>query len=144
MHAQLPWEAASEQILERSKRGGEHINPLFKQFCEEGEQYFSKSATEGNNQQGSNMEKSKEDIKRKYENAIRDYAILKEACAKELHILDLNKVGVEKDMRQILRNTAKYVGLAMPKNWESLVKDPFTRSNEENKEEAPTQHDPRK
>lgn len=62
-----------------------------------------------------------------YERTIRDYLVLREACAQELHILALNRVGQDKDMRSIIQNTAKHVGLSMPKGWQESVKDPFEK-----------------
>lgn len=39
--------------------------------------------------------------------------------------MDLNRVGVDKDLRSIIQQTARHVGLEMPKNWQETVKDPF-------------------
>ena len=39
----------------------------------------------------------------------------------------LNRVGQEKDLRAIIQNTAKHVGLSMPKGWREAVKDPFEK-----------------
>ena len=69
----------------------------------------------------------RETKRRLYERTIEEYLILREACENELHILGLNRVGQEKDMRSIIQNTAKHVGLQMPKGWEQKVKDPFSR-----------------
>jgi hypothetical protein len=32
-------------------------------------------------------------------------------------IMNLNRVGVEKDLRNIIHQTARHVGLEMPKGW---------------------------
>lgn len=64
-------------------------------------------------------------IVKKYDRAIQDYLVLREACFEELQIMQLNRVGVDKDMRNIIKQTARHVGLEMPKNWESTVRDPF-------------------
>lgn len=49
--------------------------------------------------------------------AIRDYLVLREACHEELNIMELNRVGVEKDLKNIIKQTARHVGLEMPKSW---------------------------
>jgi len=39
---------------------------------------------------------------------------MREAAAKEKAILELNRVGVEKNLKRILEQTAQHVGLKMP------------------------------
>jgi len=39
--------------------------------------------------------------------------------------MDLNRVGVEKDLKNIIKQTARHVGLEMPKKWQETIKDPF-------------------
>ena len=70
------------------------------------------------------------------ERPIADYLLLREAAAKELHIMSLNRVGVDKNLKSIIEQTAKHCGLQMPKQWNdtSAVKDPFTKQAEEKKE----------
>jgi len=51
--------------------------------------------------------------------------LFREACAKELHIMSLNRVGVDKNLKNIIEQTARHVGLQMPKEWSESVKDPF-------------------
>lgn len=36
----LPWVDVSTKIYEQSTRASEHINPLFKTFCDDGEAYL--------------------------------------------------------------------------------------------------------
>jgi hypothetical protein len=52
---------------------------------------------------------------------------LREAANRELHIMNLNRVGVDKNLKNIIEQTAKHVGLAMPKQWADQVKDPFEK-----------------
>jgi len=47
--------------------------------------------------------------------------------------MDLNRVGVDKDLKNIIKQTARHVGLEMPKKWQESVKDPF--DNRDNKQE---------
>jgi hypothetical protein len=42
---------------------------------------------------------------------------LRKAAALEMHIMELNRVGVDKNLKNIIEQTAKHVGLAMPKAW---------------------------
>ena len=44
-----------------------------------------------------------------------------------MHIMELNRVGVDKNLKNIIEQTAKHVGLAMPKAWQDTVKDPFAK-----------------
>ena len=68
------------------------------------------------------------------ERTIADYLLLREAAAKELHIMSLNRVGVDKNLKSIIEQTARHVGLQMPKQWTDTVKDPFAKQAEEKKE----------
>ena len=52
---------------------------------------------------------------------------MREAAAKELHIMSLNRVGVDKNLKNIIEQTARHVGLQMPKNWQDSVKDPINK-----------------
>ena len=67
--------------------------------------------------------------KKEYERVVEDYLVLKMAAHTELTIMELNRVGVEKNMKSIIEQTAKHVGLAMPKGWKETVKDPFDNRN---------------
>jgi hypothetical protein len=49
-----------------------------------------------------------------YERAIADYLFMRKASAEEMQIMALNRVNVEKDVKQIIENTARHVGLEMP------------------------------
>jgi hypothetical protein len=60
-----------------------------------------------------------------YERAIEGYLLMRAASENEQHIMLLNRVGQEKDLRSIIQNTARHVGLQMPKGWKDAVKDPF-------------------
>ena len=91
-------------ILERSEADSEEINPLFGKYCQEAEHFYSNGATA--------------EQKALYERSISDYMVLRQACAQELHIMGLNRVGVEKNLKNIINQTAKHVGLAMPKEWD--------------------------
>lgn len=42
---------------------------------------------------------------------------MKKVAQEQKTILELNRVGVEKDMKKILTSTANYVGLSMPKEY---------------------------
>ena len=46
----------------------------------------------------------------------------------------LNRVGVDKNLKSIIEQTARHVGLQMPKQWTDTVKDPFAKPVEEKKE----------
>lgn len=62
------------------------LNPLFKNFCEEGERHFSQSSVGA-------------ESKAKYDRAIEEYLTMKQAAQTELHILCLNRVGQEKNFK---------------------------------------------
>lgn len=70
--------------------------------------------------------KSDEAQKKQYERTIEQYHFLRRAAMTEMHIMELNRVGVDKDLRNIIKQTASHVGLAMPKQWEEKVQDPFS------------------
>ena len=125
---ELPWEEVSAQIYSQSVRVSEPINSVFQAFCQDGDRYLATiSETE---QQTSPDEQTKIQQKRKlYERAIEEYLIFRSACENEQHIMMLNRVGQEKDLRAIIQNTAKHVGLAMPKGWKEAVKDPFEKQD---------------
>ena len=69
------------------------------------------------------------ELKKQYEKTFEEYRILRQAAALEMHIMELNRVGVDKNLKNIIEQTAKHVGLAMPKNWQESVKDPFANKN---------------
>jgi hypothetical protein len=77
---------------------------LFGKYCQETEEHYSTLADEG--------------AKRLFERTFADYRLLRQAALTEMHIMELNRVGVDKDLKNIIANTAKHVGLAMPKGWQ--------------------------
>ena len=60
---------------------------------------------------------------------------MKKSAAEEQHILSLNRVGVQKDFKSIMKQTAHLVGLQLPKEHQHQdnIKDPFDNRKPENK-----------
>ena len=85
-------------------------NPVFGDYCLEADKHYGSATKE---------------VREQYERTIREYMELRHAAAHEMHIMELNRVGVDKNMKNIIEQTAKHVGLAMPKAWQDSVKDPF-------------------
>lgn len=44
-----------------------------------------------------------------------DLMILRRAAREEDHLLKLNRIGLERDTKEQMKNVAKHVGLKMPK-----------------------------
>lgn len=84
------------------------LNPIFSKFCEDGQEYFSKpeNATETQKLE-------------KYQRAIDEYIFMKQKISAELQIMEANRVGVDKNIANIVKQTAGHVGLSMPKQYES-------------------------
>lgn len=78
------------------------INPVFENYCKEAEVFYLKQ-----------NEDSEERML--YKRAIKEYQTFREVAALERHIMTLNRVGVEKNEKGIIEQTAKLCGLAMPK-----------------------------
>ena len=55
--------------------------------------------------------------KKQFVTAIEDYLLFRQSCRHEGHHLLLNRIGIDKDEKQLNENAAKYVGLAMPKEY---------------------------
>lgn len=49
------------------------------------------------------MDKAPEELKHQYERAIDDYLTMRMAGQEEQHIMDMNRVGVEKNMKNIIK-----------------------------------------
>ena len=79
---------------------------MYQTFCDAGSKYFEDPS------------KSDSQEKKDFEIAIRDYLVMRKAAQEQKEILELNRVGVEKDMKKIIASTAKYVGVSMPKTYE--------------------------
>ena len=60
-----------------------------------------------------------------FQRVLSDYLLLREAAKEELSILDANRVGVEKNLSNILQQTASHVGLKLPTGYDDSVRDPF-------------------
>ena len=95
----IPSEEPTTIVTDETK-----LNPLFKQFCEEGEKHFSHPH-------------APEHTKTLYSKTIEEYMIMKKAIEEELHILSLNRVGMEKNFKNIMSQTASHVGLQLPKQY---------------------------
>ena len=83
---------------------------MFGEYCKHADEHFTNSSTE---------------VKTQYERTIQQYIQFRQATAHEMHIMELNRVGVDKNLKSIIEQTAKHCGLAMPKTWQEQVKDPF-------------------
>lgn len=46
---------------------------------------------------------------------VRDFQVLRKAAQEQKEILELNRVGIDRDMMERVESTAKYVGVSMPK-----------------------------
>lgn len=98
--------------VEKAVKANEEINPLFAKYCQEAEQFYHKSD---------------DTVKKQYERTIAEYQQFRQATMTEMHIMELNRVGIDKNMKSIIEQTAKHCGLAMPKTWSEQVKDPFEK-----------------
>ncbi len=107
------YQSMQETIYNKAVEEKEETNPVFHQFCQEAEDSYTNTKCEKQ--------------KKLYEQAINDYLFLREAANRELHIMNLNRVGVDKNLKNIIEQTAKHVGLAMPKQFADQVKDPFEK-----------------
>ena len=96
---QLTHEDPAKQVKDLPVLDIPKLNPIFEDFCKDGENYFAKNST--------NAER--------YNDAIADYLYMKEKTTAELQILEANRVGVDKDITKIVTQTAGHVGLSMPK-----------------------------
>ncbi|CDW79119.1 UNKNOWN [Stylonychia lemnae] len=127
LESQTPYIQVADEIYAHSVEQSEVINPIFKKYCDEGEKYFSDKESQND------LKTDQQDaVQKKYERAIRDYLFLRQSCFLELQIMDLNRVGVDKDLKNIIKQTARHVGLEMPKSWQQTIKDPFDNRDKNN------------
>ena len=94
----------AKQVKELPLLDEDQLSPVFKSFCEDGQKYF--------------QENPKEELAEKYIKAIDDYLFMKQKISVELQIMEANRVGVDKNLANIIKNTAGHVGLQMPKVYE--------------------------
>lgn len=78
------------------------LAPVFAKFCEDGQRLMESSEVE-------------ESTKQKISCVLEDYLVMRRAAREEAHILELNRVGLEKDEAKIRENVAKHCGLEIPK-----------------------------
>ena len=78
---------------------GKVLPPVFDRFCKDGEAW---------------MQSADEREAQRAESVFEDYMVMRRAAREESHILALNKVGIERDEKQLRENVAKHVGLTMP------------------------------
>lgn len=87
---------------------GKELAPVFEQFCDDGDKWIQTASASD---------------KHRLNNIFEDYMIMRRAIREETHILTLNKVGIERDQKQMRENVARHVGLQMPKLFTETVKD---------------------
>lgn len=87
---------------------GKELAPVFEQFCDDGDKWIQTASVSD---------------KHRLNNIFEDYMIMRRAIREETHILTLNKVGIERDQKQMRENVARHVGLQMPKLFTETVKD---------------------
>ena len=80
------------------------LEPTFDDFCKDGSDWIKQDGVT-------------EAKKKQFVGAIEDYLLLRQACRHEGHHLKLNRIGIEKNEKQLNEQAAKYVGLAMPKEF---------------------------
>lgn len=82
---------AFEQIhnttVEQAISKSEEVNPLFGAYCIEAENIYNTGD---------------EALKKQYEKTIEEYRFLRQAAALEMHIMELNRVGVDKNLKNII------------------------------------------
>ena len=88
---------------------------MFKTYHETAIAYFSPLHVTSTNDNGTNHLLNK--TADKYERAIQDYLFFRESAAEEVKIMELNRIGVEKNLKAIMHQTARHCGLEMPKQW---------------------------
>jgi hypothetical protein len=74
------------------------LNPAFQKYCDDGIKYFEENKVD-------------EKIKQKYIKAFDEYIFMKEKIRDEVSIMEANRVGVDKNIASIIKNTASHVGL---------------------------------
>ncbi|TNV73979.1 hypothetical protein FGO68_gene13239 [Halteria grandinella] len=109
-HLPPEYDRIQNETFEKAVSKGEEINSVFGAYCREAEEQYMAGD---------------DAVKKQYERTIAEYRFLRQAALTEMHIMELNRVGVEKDLKNIISQTASHVGLAMPKTWQEQVKDPF-------------------
>eukprot|EP00347_Sterkiella_histriomuscorum_P022875 403336829 len=130
LEKETAYEEVAELIHHKAIENNEVINPIFQEYCLGVEKYLDqKLATSSDKSSQQNLENQAN----MYSRAIEDYLTLRRACFVELQIMDLNRVGVEKDLKGIIQQTARHVGLEMPKVWKQSIRDPFEKQTEQNK-----------
>jgi len=77
-----------ETVYTKSQADKEEINPLFHAYCHEAETSYTQTQCEKQ--------------KKFMEQAVSDYLFLREASNRELHIMSLNRVGVDKNLKNII------------------------------------------
>jgi len=75
------------------------LKPVFSKFCDEAETFLDSSASEAE--------------KKQVESAFQDLLVLRRAGREQHNILNLNRIGVEKDEGKIRAQTAAHCGLAL-------------------------------
>ncbi len=90
----------TEEELNASDLVGKELAPVFQSFCDDGEKWIQTATA--NDQQRLN-------------HIFEDYMIMRRAIREETNILTLNKVGIERNQKQMRENVARHVGLQMPK-----------------------------
>jgi hypothetical protein len=92
----------SKQINEIPVLDMPKLNPIFENYCADGEKFFSDGS-------------QSEEKARRYNTAIEEYLLMKHKTDAELQIMEANRVGSDKDISKIVKSTAGMVGLQMPK-----------------------------
>ena len=99
-----PFAVMQDQVYQKSAEEKEVVNPVFETYCHEAEGFYLKQ-----------NEESEERML--YERAMKEYHTFREVAALEKHIMKLNRVGVDKNLKGIIEQTARHCGLQMPKTW---------------------------
>ena len=94
----------AKQVKELPLLDAHKLNPIFADFCTDGEKFFEKDQDEAKALQ--------------YQRAIEEYILMKEKVRAEVQIMEANRVGVDKNLANIIKNTAGHVGLQMPKEYD--------------------------
>lgn len=103
-------EDPAKQVKEIPLRDAHLLNPIFETYCQDVEQFFRGG-------------EASDDVAEKYADAFDEYMFMKRRQSIELQILEANRVGVDKNLASIIKNTASHVGLQMPKQFEDPKKD---------------------
>jgi hypothetical protein len=99
----------SQQVNDLALQDGHTLNPIFSKYVEDGQKFFEANPNQ--------------ELAEKYHLAIEDYLLMKNKQRQEMSIMEANRVGVDKNLANIVSATAKVCGLSMPIEYKHTDRD---------------------